>query len=198
MRTNPFDGPGARVVAKIMASGNQDAEEEAIEVLAPDPGDRIIAIGIGPGVGVRLLAERGIAHVCGIDPSAAMLSEARKRNRHWIERGVAELVQTTADCLPHAAGTFHGAVAVNSVQLWDPLEASLAEVARVLRPGGRLVALTHDWAIPRSTGRSVEEWFAWAAAIADDHGLGCARTWRANAEKGRSIGFEVTKAQEPA
>jgi hypothetical protein len=45
--------------------------------------------------------------------------------------------------LPAPNGAFHGAIAVNSIQLWEPLDDSIGEVARTLRPGGRLVALTH-------------------------------------------------------
>ena len=57
--------------------------------------------------------------------------------------------------LPFRAGTFHKVLTVNSLYYWPDLMASLREVARVMKPGGRLAAgfrsaaslgpLTRDW-----------------------------------------------------
>ena len=84
-------------------------------------------------------------------------------------------------------------MAVNSIQLWDPLEQSIAEVARVLQPGGRLVSVTHEWAIERSCDLDVEAWGERMAAICADHGLGAAELSRARAERGRAIVFTVER-----
>jgi hypothetical protein len=46
------------------------------------------------------------------------------------------------------------------MQLLDPLEESIAEIAQVLRPGARPVTFTHDWAIQRGAGGAVEDWLA--------------------------------------
>lgn len=192
---NMFDGVAGRVVAKVMARTNREAEAEAIEALAPVAGDAVLALGIGPGVGVELLAEGGVVgRVVGIDPSAAMLDDAQRRNRTAIDAGVVELVRTTADRLPWPDESFDGAVAVNSIQLWEPLDGSLAEVARVLRPGARLVTLTHDWAVRRRAGRSPEEWLREVSSMGAELGLVNARVWRARAEDGRSVGFAVNRA----
>ena len=197
MGSTAFDGLVGLATAKVMARMNRETEVEAIEVLAPSPGHRVLAIGIGPGVGVNQLARRvaGLT-VVGIDPSAVMLSEARKRNRALIEAGTVELVQTTAGALNDEDASFDGAIAVNSIQMWEPFEDSLREVSRVLRAGGRLVALTHDWALRRSTGRDPEGWFAWATDIGGRCGLLRARMWRARAEGGTSVAFEVTKGPQ--
>ena len=196
MEIDKFDGMTGRATAKVMARMNRDAETEAVELLGPAPGDRVLAIGIGPGVGVAHLAGSvdGVT-VVGIDPSAAMLAEAGRRNRRWIDAGRVELVRTTADALPGRDASFDGAVAVNSIQMWEPLDASLREVSRVLRPGARLVAITHDWAIERSTGRDPQAWFDWAAETCGRCGLDAPRTWRARAEGGKAVAFEATNRQ---
>jgi ubiquinone/menaquinone biosynthesis C-methylase UbiE len=189
-----YDGLSGRVVAKVMARSNRDAEREAIEVLDPSAGDAVLAIGAGPGVGVELLAARmGRGRVVAVDPSEVMLAETRRRNRRWIETGLVQLMESTAHRLPSPDASFDGAIAVNSIQLWKRLDLSIAEVARTLRPSGRLVALTHDWAIQRSTGRVVDDWFRWICHICADHGLASARTWRAQAEHGRSVAFTAVK-----
>lgn len=194
-KRNPFDGWAARPVAKLMARGNRDAEAEAVELLDPKPGDSVVAVGIGPGVGVSLLAERLTAgQVVGVDPSAVMLEEAKARCGHLEQ---VELVRTSADDLPVDDATIDGVIAVNSIQLWEPFEASIAEVARVLRPGGRLVTLTHDWAIERSTTRSVEDWVQWATQVCSDHDLIETASWRARAENGRSVAF-IARKRMPA
>jgi ubiquinone/menaquinone biosynthesis C-methylase UbiE len=194
MGSKGFEGLAGRATAKVMARMNRPAEIEAVEVLAPSAGDRVLAIGIGPGVGVNHLAGTvaGV-RIVGIDPSAVMLAEARRRNRTWIEAGRVELVRTAAATLTDGDASFDGAIAVNSIQLWDPFEASLHEVSRVLRPGGRLVSLTHDWALRKSTGREPPEWFLWVSGIARRHGLIEARMWPARAEDGKSMAFEATK-----
>jgi len=194
MATNPFDGVAGLATAKVMARTNREAEIEAVGILGPQPGDRVLAVGIGPGVGVHHLATsvEGVS-IVGIDPSAAMLGDARRRNRASIESGTVELVQTTADALSWGDSTFDGAVAVNSIQMWDPLDASLAEVARVLRSGGRLVTLTHDWAIERSTGRSPGVWAEWVRELATPLGLTDLECWRARSERGRSVALSLTK-----
>lgn len=192
--TQLFDGVRGRAVAKVMARVNRAAEKEAIEILDPRPDDRVLAIGIGPGVGVQMLLDvLRDGQGAGIDPARVMIDEARRRVPEAVERGTVELVRTTADSLPWPDAAFGGAVAVNSIQLWQPFDASVAEVARVLRPGARLVALTHDWAIRKSTGRDVDAWSAWASTICREHGLVGARQWRARAERGRSIVFTVTR-----
>ena len=187
-----FDGPGARVTAKVMARRNLDAEREAIEVLDPRPTDRVVAIGVGAGVGVELLARR-IAWVFAVDPSRAMVDETTRRNREAIGAGRVVVARSTADRLAVADGELDGAIAVNSIQMWEPLTDSLAEVARVLRPGARLVTLTHDWAIERSTGRSVDGWLEHLDDLATTVGLGGLRSWRAAAEGGRSVAVELTR-----
>src|SRR5947209_580172 len=147
-RRDLFDGASGRVLAAVMARRNRDSEEEAIEVLGPRPADSVVCIGVGPGIGIsRLAAHCTEGRIAGVDPSAVMVAQSRRRNRTALESGQVELVQTAADCLPWPGGHFDGAIGVNSIHLWRPLEASVAEVARVLRPEGRLVTLTHDWAI---------------------------------------------------
>jgi ubiquinone/menaquinone biosynthesis C-methylase UbiE len=139
-----FDGPLGLIAGRIMVKHNAAAELEAIEELAPGPADSVLLIGFGPGVAISALLPRvPDGRVGGADPSWAMNMLARRRARDPRVR----LERTTADRLSWPDDHFDGATAVNSIMLWKPLAASAAEVARVLRPGARLVAITHDWAL---------------------------------------------------
>ncbi len=147
-RTNGFDGAAGRMVGPVMARMNRDMERAAVEELAPGPDASVLAVGFGPGVGIAELLPR-LPHgvVGGVDPSATMVQQARRRNAGAIEHGQVLLERGTADSIPWPTSTFTGVVAVNSLQLWEPLDASVREVVRVLAPGGRLVTVTHVWAI---------------------------------------------------
>lgn len=190
-----FDGPLGALTARAMARGNRETEAEAIQELAPGPGEALLCIGFGPGVGIELLLPRlGDGWVAGVDPSRAMMRAATRRNRAAVRDGRVRLERTTADRLPWGAATFDGAVAVNTMQLLDPLEASVAEIARVLRGGARLVTLTHDWAIRRGNGMPVEKWLATIAELLAANGFDELRHWRARAESGRSVALAARRA----
>jgi len=183
-----FDGPTARLIAKAMARGNRDAEAEAIAELDPAPTATVLAIGFGPGVGLELLSPI-VTRVIGVDPSAVMVREAARRTRNLAN---VTLHRASADELPLDDATVDGAVAVNSMQLWDPFDASVAEVARVLRPGGRLVTLTHDWAMEHHAG-SVDGWLDRAQRVCERHGLDACRSWRGTSERGKEIFFVASR-----
>jgi ubiquinone/menaquinone biosynthesis C-methylase UbiE len=177
-----FDGPLGLVTARIMAGRNTDTEREAIETLAPAPEHTVLAVGFGAGTGVAELASR-VAAVGGVDPSWAMVTVARRRNRS----GRVRLERRTADRIPWPDNSFDGALAVNSIQLWRPLAASVAEVARVLRPGARLVTFTHDWVVARGDGETLDDWLAGTTAALAAGGFTDVGHWRATAERGRSV-----------
>lgn len=193
--TRIFNALSGRVIAAVMARANRDAEHEAIGILDPAPDHTVVAIGIGPGVGVHALAQR-VRTVVGIDPSPAMIAATQRRCRCAIHAGIVELGLTDAAAIPLATASADGAVAVNSIQLWTPVERSIAEVARVLRPGAMLVTLTHDWAIRRSCGVDVDTWVDQTTTLCARHGLTHVDTRRARAEHGRSVVFTACRTGE--
>ena len=134
-------------------------ERAAVELLHLHEGTHVMAVGFGPGVGVAELARqlpRGL--VAGSDPSTAMLGHARRRNRDAVAAGRVVLRQARAESIPWPDASFDAVVAVNCIQLWEPIDAGVGEVARVLPPQGSVVIITHRWAIERST--PVDEWIA--------------------------------------
>ena len=170
-----FEGLRGRLAAAVMARANRDMEAAALDLLAPQDGERILVLGYGPGVGINLLLERcRPAGVVAVDPSTAMAAVARRRLRRQAGGAAVSLVVGDVTALgPDVAG-FDGAVAVNCHQLWGPLGPATAAVAARIGPAGRLVSLTHDWAIARVA--PVEEWRDQASVALRGGGLG-ALSW---------------------
>jgi ubiquinone/menaquinone biosynthesis C-methylase UbiE len=119
-----------------------DAKWEELAELIVREGDlrgrRVLEVGCGTGRLASRLAERYGARVWGIDPTAEMLAQARRR----APRGVGFKL-ARAEALPFADGWFERAVMWLVVHLVDRPRA-FAEVRRVLRPDGRLTIATFD------------------------------------------------------
>jgi SAM-dependent methyltransferase len=116
----------------------------AIVNLAGDvAGRRILDAGCGAGPISALLRDRG-ASVAGFDSSAKMLELARKRLGPDADLRVADL----AGPLPYPDGAFDDVVAALVLHYLEDWAGPLAELRRVLRPGGRLIAaVDHPFAI---------------------------------------------------
>ena len=114
---------GGAIGRASVPSGASTGENEAVELLAPSPDARTLVIGFGPGVGIEALVRRTPAgYVLGIDPSSAMMSASQKRLRSAASQGLVELQQTTADRIAAANESFDGAIAVNTLQLCEPID----------------------------------------------------------------------------
>jgi SAM-dependent methyltransferase len=108
-------------------------------------GERLVDVGCGPGdVTIELCADVGAAgHVLGLDASTAMLDVARRRAAEAGAKAEFRIGDAQALALPDG-----GMDACRSERMlqWVPdPEGALAEMVRVVRPGGRLVIADTDW-----------------------------------------------------
>ena len=112
-----------------------DARDVAVAAVAEVAAERVLEVGPGPGeLSERLVRELGVT-VVAVDSSERMVELARSR-------GVdARLGDVQALDLP--ADSFDCAVAAWMLYHVPDVDRGLAEIARVLRPGGRLVAVTN-------------------------------------------------------
>ncbi|MFG1479993.1 class I SAM-dependent methyltransferase [Xanthobacter sp. V4C-4] len=143
-------GRGGTVLGRLMAMVNGAPYRLAIEGLHPSRRHHVLEIGFGPGAGLAALARLlPDGRVCGIDGSPAMLRLAGRRNRAAIARGQMRLAQGDARRLPWANRSFDGVLAVNVAYFFDAEGRAIREIARVLRPGGRLALYVTDRATMR-------------------------------------------------
>ena len=105
--------------------------QSLVDAVGCGPGRSLLDVACGPGIAAPLAAARGAA-VTGVDFSAAMVAEARRRHPTLA------FTQGDAEALPFENHSFDGVVCGFGVHHFpDPVRA-LAQAHRVLKPGGRL------------------------------------------------------------
>jgi ubiquinone biosynthesis O-methyltransferase len=138
-------------------------EKLILDLIGPVSGKGLLDVGCGDGVLSVRLAQSG-ADVTGLDSEPRMLVAARRRAN---ESGVqVSFIEGAAQALPLDGGSFDIVVAVTMLCFVADPEHAVHEMARVLRPGGRLVI--------GDLGR----WSSWAARRRIAGWLG-SMTWRA-------------------
>ena len=108
-------------------------QDEAIALLDPRPGERVLDLGCGPARGSRQLVSRG-ARAVAADYSHRMVARAKQ-----LLGSDSSVVRLDAIRLPFAAESLDGVLCTNSFHHYPEPRACLAEMRRVLKPGGRLV-----------------------------------------------------------
>lgn len=144
---------------------------------------------VGTGTGINLPLYGSGARVTGCDVSGEMLAQAARRRA----QSPASLVQADVQRLPFADGSFDiVAASLTFCSVADPARA-LAQVRRMLRPGGQLVLLEHT----RGSGRLG----AWLTDALHPVWKSWSRDCHLNRETTRAVveaGFEVQRVERHA
>ena len=127
----------------------------------PKAGERVLDVGCGAGIDTliasRLVGIRG--HAIGVDMTPAMLEKAR---RSAVEMGATnvEFREGLAEALPVDDGWADVVISNGVVNLFPDKVAGLGEMARVLRPGGRLQIgdILVNRTVPEGAKRNIDLW----------------------------------------
>jgi demethylmenaquinone methyltransferase / 2-methoxy-6-polyprenyl-1,4-benzoquinol methylase len=120
-----------------------------VDAVQADADDRILDVATGTGLVAEALVRRYGCAVVGLDQSTAMLDAARARLAHDAALdGRVSLVAGEAERLPFADGEFDHLTFTYLLRYVDDPAATLRELARVVRPGGRVASL--EFAVPPS------------------------------------------------
>lgn len=143
-----------------------EAKAALLDLLAPEPGQRVVDVGCGTGDDAFTLAGRGCLTL-GVELSRTMLTEARRRHPDlWLVAG-------EAGRLPLPASSVDALRADRVLQHLQHADATLVEWRRVLRPGGRLLTWDPDLTTARIDG-------------VDDAAAAAVVAWRAATRPGRA------------
>ena len=158
-----------------------DTTDRTLRHVALAPGERLLDVGCGTGALLRAAAERfPRASLIGVDLSFPMLGAA------GASRARARFVNADAADLPFASASIDVVVTASSLHFWSEPEAGLAEIARVLRPQGRLVVT--DWCGDFLTCRLIDRWLRWTGRASYRRIFGASDLEAML----RNAGFEVT------
>jgi ubiquinone/menaquinone biosynthesis C-methylase UbiE len=126
---------------RMMGVWSRLVGEEFIDWLTPAAGLRWIDVGCGNGAFTELLVERcGPSEIVGVDPSEGQLAFARSRH----QSGIATFVQGDATALPFDDNSFDASVMALVIFFVPEPAKGLAEMVRVVRPGGTISAYVWD------------------------------------------------------
>ena len=140
-----FGEDAARRVDRTYATPDIVAQRaRTLALLDPQPGERVLDVGSGPGYLAASIADlvgaSGAVH--GLDPSPAMngIAAARVADRAWVRIDTGDAL-----ALPYPDATFDAAVSTQVYEYVADLPAAFGELRRVLRRGGRVLILDTDW-----------------------------------------------------
>jgi demethylmenaquinone methyltransferase/2-methoxy-6-polyprenyl-1,4-benzoquinol methylase len=150
-------GPTYERYARVLSLG-QDPRWRRFLVsrVEAGPGDEVLDVATGTGAVAReLLRQKGCA-VVGVDQSPEMLAVAREHLPTTVK-----LVEASAERLPFEDASFDALTVTYLLRYVDDPGATLAELARVVRPGGTVASL--EFAVPAGLWRPL--WRAYVGLV---------------------------------
>ena len=175
-------------LAEVLSLGqNRRWRAEMVDRALSRAPSLVLDVACGTAGESRLVASRSKARVVGIDLTEAMLRQGRKNIEAAGLSGRVELVVGQAEKLPFADRTFDALTFTYLLRYVDDPEATLRELARVLKPGATVASL--EFFVPPSTfWRGL--WWAYTRGLLPLAGwLAGGRQWY---RAGRFLGPDIT------
>ena len=133
-----------RWLPRMWRSAINDA---VVDLVDPQPGERGVDIGAGMGAGAIRAAGAG-THVIAVEPTPFMRRVLTVRRSLSRRRANIEVADGAAEQIPVDDRSIDAIWAVNTMHHWVDVERGVAEIARVLRPNGRILLVDEDFTDP--------------------------------------------------
>jgi len=171
-------GPSYDRVGATLSLGQDPRWRHAMVSRVPADGGTVLDVATGTGLVAKELLARG-HRVTGLDQSPDMLAVARKRFGDRVE-----LVEASATDIPFPDASFDHLTFTYLLRYVDDPGATLAELARVVRPGGTIASL--EFCVPRGVWRPL--WDLYVGVGLPAAGRVISRGWY---EVGRFLGPSI-------
>jgi SAM-dependent methyltransferase len=135
-----------------MNEEHTDLTEWALSLLSYNDISSILDVGCGGGATLRMLASLAPdAALTGVDYSDVSVRLTEKTNADLIKSGRLSVINASVAALPFASDIFDRVITVESFYFWPDPAKSLAEVRRVIAPGGCLMLVSEIYERPDLT-----------------------------------------------
>ena len=134
------EGFWGKLMIRSMNRGHSELTDWALCHIDIKSGDHVLDVGCGGGKTVGKLCEKvGGGKVYGVDYSELCIKKAEKLNHKNVICGKAKLKKASVSALPFESDKFDFVTAVETYYFWPDKLNDLKEIARVLKPGGKLL-----------------------------------------------------------
>lgn len=145
-----------RAYSVLSALGERTGLGSLRERVLEDAAGRLLIVGLGPGHDLDHIPA-SVTSVVALEPSASMRDAARAQLQTATARGLdVELLDARAEAIPLPDGSVDSVLVAYVLCSVDDPRAVLAEIRRVLRPGGTVHVLEHVRAQPGSVLRGAQ------------------------------------------
>ncbi|XP_036960891.1 uncharacterized methyltransferase YdaC [Acanthopagrus latus] len=130
------------LVSRFLTARNRILEENAVKLSGIQPGDTVLELGHGPGLGLQSAAKlltEPTGHLIGVDYSEYMHQMASEQLKDLVASGKVTLHHCDVAAMPLADSTVDKVFHCNCYYFWPDLRKGAAEIRRVMKPGGLMV-----------------------------------------------------------
>ena len=138
----------ARYMKMLPKMWRSPVSREVILSIAPQPGELVVDVGAGMGPATVLAAKAG-ASVLAVDPTPYMRRILLFRRLGQRGRAAIRVADGSAESIPADDHSVDAVWTVNTMHHWTDLDKAVHELARVLRPGARVLLVDEDFDDPR-------------------------------------------------
>lgn len=139
---HPTSSLAGWLVSRVLRVRNRFVEENAVRLCGIQPGDTVLEVGHGPGLGLQSAA-RLLTHpsgsLIGVDFSKYMHQMASELLKDLVASGKVTLHHCDVAAMPLVDSTVDKVFHCNCYYFWPDLRKGAAELHRVMKPGGLMV-----------------------------------------------------------
>jgi len=136
----PYGIFGRFIMPTFFNIGNSKLNKFVFDILSVEKNDRILEIGSGPGdLTNKILKKIDKGFVESVDFSKVMVSNSKKRNKSYIKKGIAKILEGNFNDIVYRDNEFDKICTVNTIYFWDKPRFTVEKIYRILNPKGRLL-----------------------------------------------------------